>query len=269
MSTSEDAIAALRRSDEALCGQLSAGEPLGFATAYICPRFAGLVEANRLRDVWLTEIDAAAAFSRASALFAAQGAQCLRWEPAAAQPPEPIEQFLATQGWRRRDASAFVMVDWGAIENAGAFRRAGTGAGHLDPDGGGLRILPARAMRRAYRATFLDGSLGAEARAEVGLERLNDANYDAFVAMRGDSPAGRAAYFEVGDIARLTDVYVAPLHRRAGVGGGLVCHFLHLARRLLPRIIVADCPSNGGAVDAMLHSCGFRACGSLVRFDRD
>jgi GNAT superfamily N-acetyltransferase len=137
-----------------------------------------------------------------------------------------------------------------------------------DPADVSIRILPARAMPNAFRQTFADGAPRADARASLVYERLNDSNYDIFIAMVDDQPAGRIGYLEVGDIARLADLFVLPKFRRRGVGLTLTAHFLRLARRLLPRAVVTCTEAENDAGTTFLARCGFSPAGSLTEFDR-
>jgi GNAT superfamily N-acetyltransferase len=164
-----------------------------------------------------------------------------------------VEAVLVPKGWRRRDLAVVKLAD---LELSHA---------RLND---AIRILPARAMPKAFHQTFAgDGDL-AEARARLASERLNDSNYDVFVAMLDNQPAGRIGYLEVGDIARLADVFVMPDFRRRGVGVAMAAHFLRLVRRLLPRAVVACTEAENGGGLEYLRRCGFVAAGTLTEFER-
>lgn len=244
-----DAISAIRRSDQAWCAQLATGDPLTFGVAYVAPEFSALSQVNQLRDVWLADVDPAGVYALAENYFAARKSRCTRWVPAADQPVEPVEAILAPHGWRRVE-----QIVWTLPAGAG-----------LNETSGDLRILPARAMRRAYSTTFVDASPDAGAAAQ---QRMDDANLDAFVAVRDGEPLGRMGYFEVGDIARLADLYVLPAHRRKGVGTALVDHFAQLARRLLPKLVVAACDADDADAAAFLRHCGLIESGTATEFVR-
>jgi ribosomal protein S18 acetylase RimI-like enzyme len=251
----DDIIAAVRRSDRAWCKQVCQWETLPFGVAYYSTRFVSLADANQLRDVWLAELDGAAAYEQAEAFYQQRGAKCQVWVPAGAQPVEPVEALLTKRGWRRAELTVMSLA-----------RRD---AANAPPD---VRILPARAMRRAYRATFAAERGATEASeaqsAEAAEERLNDANYDAFVAMVEQQPVGRIGYLEAGDIARLVDLWVLPEFRRRGVGAAMIARFVRIARRLSPRWVVASVAADDQATRGLLEKCGFATGGVTTEFHR-
>jgi GNAT superfamily N-acetyltransferase len=248
MPSDADVLTALRRSDRALAEQLSQWESLDFGVAYYSPAFASLAEANQLRDVWLADVDAASAYARAEAYYAERGVKCFSWTPASAQPVEPVEKLLLAKGWRRVERLAMGLVNWDALNAAPR------------PS---IRTLPARAMPRAYRATFADDVSAAAAR-----ERLNDSNLDAFVALVGGQPAGRISYLSVGDAARLADLHVDSLFHEHGVGAALIDRFLVLARRLMPKTVVASVAADDLATQDFIKSCGFAKTGVMTYYTR-
>lgn len=240
---------AVRRTEQALCEQLSTWESSEYGVAFWSADFPDLASCNQLRDAWLSTVDAETAFERTEAFYTQKGLTCRRWTTAAGQTVEPVEALLASKGWRRIETTAWRLERWDAADGA-------------DPS---IRVLPARAMKRAFQKTF-EGATDAEQGAAV--ERLNDTNHEALVAMIDGKPVGRGAYLEVGDIARLTDVFVLPAHRRRGVGSALAAHFLRTARRLSPRVVVAACRSDDPGARTFLERCGFAPDGALVAFDR-
>jgi len=247
---SDQVLAAVRRSDRAMAEQLSTWESLDFGVAHTSPQFADLPEANQLREVWLADVRPEEAYARTEAYYAERGLSCRRWTPSSGQDPQPIETFLVPRGWQRIEHAVFGLADWATAEIA-------------PPPA--VRVLPARAMPRAYQQTFAEepGAQGAAA-----VERLNDANLDVFVAVADGRPAGRISYLEVGDIARLTDLYVLSPFRGRGLGRCLAAHALRLARRLLPRAVVVSVDASSGRAVTFLHRCGFSECGRLVHFLR-
>ena len=254
MSRPDETLSAVRRSDEAWCGQLAVAEPLAFGVAFAATGHPAAPGATQLRDVRLADVSGEAAFAQAEAHFAQAGAACDRWVPASGQPVEPVAALLTPRGWRRVERCAF------ALQAAAGTARSETST----PDD--MRILPARAMRKAYAATFAEEPAAAR---DAALDRLNDANLDAFVAVAGGRAVGRAAYLEVGDIARLIDVRVLADDRRRGVGRRLAAQFVRLAGRLLPRAAVAACDADDAAARAYLSACGFVEDGRLIEFRRN
>ncbi|MFO0971917.1 MAG: GNAT family N-acetyltransferase [Phycisphaerae bacterium] len=256
--TSDSVLAAARRVEHAWSAQLSLADELGIATAYACGAFPESPAANLVRDASLIDAAPADAFEQVERHFSQRGATCLRWVPAAGEPVEPHAALLSPRGWARRDGCVLALRDWPTLP---AVDRS-------------VRIVPARAMRRALTATFLDPADGGwseatrRARAAELAERLNDANTDAFVALIGDEPAGRAVYHEVGDLAALRDLYVVSGMRGRGVARAMLAHLLLLARRLSPRMLLAFVPDSAAAARTLLERRGFDGAAATVEFDR-
>jgi GNAT superfamily N-acetyltransferase len=247
-----DILAAVGRSDRALVEQISRWEALEFGVAYSSDAFPTLAAANQLRDAWLEDVDGPTAYERAEAYYRERNLLCRAWSPASGQAIAPLEDFLVTKGWRRVEHLAMNLNSWNAVD------------GPTDP---AFRVLPARAMPKAYRRSLTESG-ASEDETNAAFERLNDSNYDAFVAMFGDQPVGRAAYLEVGDIACLSELVVAPAHRGRGVARGLFRQVMQLARRLGPRAFVASVPADNKAGANFLKRTGFSPAGTLTQFVR-
>jgi GNAT superfamily N-acetyltransferase len=252
-STGRDILAAARRSELTLCQQVSQWEPLSFAVAHRSTAFPHAFEANQLREVWLADVDGEDAYEQCEDYYRRFGAVCRAWSPAEAQDPTPVAEVLEGRGWRSVELAALGMAHPAADRAA-------------EPPAN-LRILPARAMRKAFAATFGEGPECAEA-AKLAEARLDDSSHDVFVATLDGVPAGRVGYLQAGDVGRLSDLFVCAEHRGRGVGRAMMTHFSHWARRLLPRIIVACADASDEYAVRFLEKCGFSAGGSLIRFVR-
>lgn len=137
----------------------------------------------------------------------------------------------------------------------------------------GVRVLHARAMRSALRATFVEAeSPDSPAQRELSAgaceERLNDPQFDMFVATVDGNPAGRCALFQVGDIARVMDLSVLAPFADCGVDATLVLHVLSLAKRLAMRNICVQVDEASDRKPAWFERFGFRADGTIEEFDR-
>ena len=252
MSNSIDILTAVRRSNRALVEQVAQWESLEFGVAFYSATLPREAAANQLQDAWLAEVDGATAYERAEAYYRERNATCLAWTPASAQAIEPLEALLLPKGWRRVDCLAMHMTDWSALDaQANA----------------AIRVLPARAMPKAFRRSITETGAGDE-ETNAAFERLNDSNYDAFVAMSGDQPVGRVAYLEVGDIGRLAELFVTPAQRGRGIGRGLLWHVRQLVRRLGPRAFVASVPAEDDAGASFLQRAGFSQVGTFTHFVR-
>lgn len=252
MSNPVDILSAVRRSDQALCEQVARWEALDIGVAYCSTNFPILAVANQLRDAWLAEVDGPSAYERAETYYRERHLTCLAWTPASGQAIEPLEGLLTPKGWRRVDRLAMSLTDWSILESESEAT---------------IRVLPARAMPKAHRQTYADAGASDEETA-AAIERLNDSNYDAFVASIDGRPAGRIGYLEVGDIARLSELWVEPSLHGRGVGPALLQHALQLARRLLPRAIVTAVEVTNTKGRDFLVRCGFESGGTLTHFAR-
>lgn len=254
---SQAVVSAVRRANQAFYGQLSQTEPLDFGVAFYSAQFPNSPQVNQFRDFEAGGTPIAELYESVECFYSQRNLTCLRWVPALGSPIAPIEEYLAHQGWARRDFLAMAMDDWPDIEPAGP-----------------IRVLPARAMRKALRTTHLDpGDTRFSAatkgeQADESNERLNDSNYDVFVAMLDNVPAGRIGYHEVGDIASLRDLYVVSGARRRGVARALLAHVTLLARRLAPRIFVASVMSDDAQARACFERSGFCVADRLPELHR-
>ncbi|MFQ5412613.1 MAG: GNAT family N-acetyltransferase, partial [Phycisphaerae bacterium] len=241
------------RSERARCEQVARWESLEYGVAHWSPAFPDLPAANQLQDVWLADLDPEAVYERAECFYRDRNACCHTWMIAATQDIAPIEELLDGKGWIRRDLLAMGLSHWDSLREA------------VDES---IRILPARAMPKAYRAALADDGKRDASFVKAGIERLNDAQVDAFVAMVDGKPAGRIGYLEVGDIARLAEYHVPPHERRRDISNALLRHFLEMARRLMPRIIVAGISADDNPHQSSLEHVGFSVAGGLAQFHR-
>ncbi len=256
----DDVISAVRRSNRAWWEQVCESESLDFGVAYTVPEFPTLAEGNQLRDAWIADADPETVYQRAEAYYQERGLVCRIWTPASGQDVDPVDALMARHGWVRSDLLAFGLVSWDAALPATERSADGDDA---------IRILPARAMRRAYRALLAGSFDNDEPRIESGIARLDDSNFDAVIAQVDGTPAGRIAYFEVGEIARLADLHLVPGFEGRGIERELIAHFLQIARRLSPRHIVACVPESDASGRGMLEANGFAVAGSLPRWLRN
>ncbi len=256
--SAEQAVAALRRADQAYYEQIAQVDALDFASAFTSGRFPASADCNQLREIALGGRDPSHVYESVERFYSHRSLACQRWVPALNEDARPFDGLLPARGWTRRDERVFAMVDWAPPAERAA----------------GLRILPARAMRRALRATYLDPSeprwdeTAKSDLADEAEERLNDSNYDVFVAMLDDGPAGRVGYHEVGDIAAVRGLYVVGGFRGRGVGRALLDHVILMARRLSPRLLVTSLPEDDAAARRFVERAGFHTSGLLAEYYR-
>ncbi len=251
-------VGSLLRTSQAFCSQLCEKHTLDFGIAYFQPRFADLAELNQFREV-VVEDDRRlpSAFEEAERWFANQNLFCYRWAPAGGNPGPGMIAFLKVRGFRLRSHAAMLLNHW---ETLGPY-----------PE---VRILPARAVRTAFHETFVAAggsatSASVQAIAQAGAERLDDPQFDMFVAMVGGTPAGRCALYQVGDIARVIDLTVVPGFQSTPAADALVAHALAMAKRLQMRNVVIQIDDGDAAGISWWERLGFARDGTIIEFERE
>lgn len=251
-------VGSLLRSSQAYCSLICEKETLDAGIAFHSERFHGLPEANQFREVAITDdTDPAGAYAEASQWFSQRNLTCNRWAPAGGQDESGLESALNPYGFRRVERTALTLTRW--VESAPA---------------DDVKILPARAMRAALENTFADPAFGEhptlqDLRAGACAERMNDPSFDMFLAMVDGKPAGRCALYQVGDIARITDLAVAALPAGHRVERALLSHVLAMAKRLAMRTICAQLESVDTDGRRLHEEFGFSEDGTLVEFHRE
>ncbi|MCG3132516.1 MAG: hypothetical protein FLDDKLPJ_03367 [Phycisphaerae bacterium] len=242
-------LGSILRSSQAYCGQLCERHTLDLGVAFVCERFVTLPEVNQFREVILPPgRRAEEAFAEAESFFAGRGLTCHRWAPAEGRRIDGLGSFLIVRGFVEIEYVCLTLARWV----------------HLIP-APQVRILPARAMRGAYEATFGDAQ---EAKA-AGVARLDDASFDAFVALQAGRPAGRIALHQVGDIGRIIEPEILAGTDEATVERALLAHVLALAQRLQMRTVCLPLAVERGERLARLRSAGFEVDGRVIEYHRE
>jgi len=243
-------LSAVLRTNQAYCELLCEKQTLRWGIAFHSAAWPAAPETNQFREVVIRDAtQIPQAFEAVQAFFQERGVACRTWAPAMEQPTEALATFLIGRGFRRRDTVAMGLAQWPEL-----------------PARKDLRILPARAMREAYEATFLAEGVGAGKLAQAALERLDDPRMDVHVAVQGNRPVGRAALFAVGDIGRVKDFYVVPDGRRGGVATTLMAHLLTLGKRWGMRQVCLQA-DEGDRAAAFFERCGFTRDATICEFD--
>lgn len=255
MADTDIATAAVRRSNQQYYEQICRRETLDCGYAYYSAEYAHLPECNFLGEVSFRLADSDA-FEKVEAFYREKGLTCACWVPAADQPPDEVAQVLAPHGFARRESIA--MLHDGS---------------RPPPDGNeSLRVIGARAMRRAYTRIcterFADCQPPTDEFVAAQLERLNDPQYDAFVAMLADESAGTITVHQVGEIGRIRDIFVVPALRRRGVSHALVAFALTTAARWSLRTICTAVSTENTIGRTLLTRVGFAEGGTIVSFCR-
>jgi hypothetical protein len=251
------AVASVLRALQAYCSQVSEKETLTHGVAYYCSRFPAVLEANQFREVIAENMaDAAVAFKQAEAWYREQDLTCSTWAPAGGDASDALAESLIARGFERIDYAVLSLTEWPTLEASE-----------------GWRILPARAMRDAFRATFAnEGSPedkeSSTSRGRAFEERLDDPSIDAFVALEGKEPVGRCALCQVGEIGYVADVTVCRESEDRVLDRALLSHLIMLARRLALRPVCARVDPSDERTRSTFHSLGFEEAGTITEFRR-
>ncbi|GMV98850.1 MAG: hypothetical protein AMXMBFR83_31980 [Phycisphaerae bacterium] len=254
MNPISETLSAVRRASHVYFTLVAEQVTLSCGVALVCPRYPSYPDGNHLREVVLppgTSLEAA--YEEVQTFYAGQGLRCFRWVPAAGQAVEPIADFLTARGYRPQTLLA--------MRQASAVRPAGAAD---------VRILPARAMRKALREIIMNREdVSPETREtmlNVVTDRLDHPPFDLFVAMCGDAPAGFGALLQAGEIGLAEPIFVDQRFRRRGVGLAIMAHLLALSRRLAMRTTCLATEETNLPARALYERCGFEVDGSLVQF---
>lgn len=251
---SHEVVGSVLRCRQAFAGQICERVTLDFGIAFFSETFPSLPEANQFREVVMPpsgELDEA--FEQARRFFAERRLEIMRWAPVEGVAPAAMQQGLARHGFLERVEDVFRLARWEHREKQA-----------------NVRILPARAMRAAFDATFSGGGTPdavAALERDAFAVRLDDPSLDMFVAIRDGNAVGRCGLHQVGDVAHFIGP-VASGEPRATAADALVAHVLALAQRLNMRLICATATRDDAWKRELLLEHGFEAAGQLVEFDR-
>lgn len=243
-------VDSILRASQAYCGQLCEKETLTHGICYYGSQYPNLAEANQFREVVADETaQVAEAFAQAEEWFTGHGLRCLRWVPAAGVETAALTDFLPTKGFAERRLLAMMLANWPDKEPASC-----------------VRILPARAMRDALSQTFAEA--GHDSQADACAARLDDPQFDMFVAIADGEPVGRCALHQVGDIACIVGLTVLDRFSDRGIDDALLHHVISLAKRLNMRRICLQTPADDSTRTSWLESWGFATDGVIVEYHR-
>jgi ribosomal protein S18 acetylase RimI-like enzyme len=133
-----------------------------------------------------------------------------------------------------------------------------------------LKIIPARASFRHVRELFDVWSNekygGEEARqlTEGGLMHLDDPHYDSLLALENGVAVAHVGVLAVGETGRIEDVYVAPTHRRRGIGRIMLLRALEICARSLFKHVMLSCEPQNEPAQSLYRSLGFDKIGEIA-----
>jgi len=249
-------ISSILRVTQAYCLQLCDKQTLDYGICYYATDFPPLPQANQFREVVVDDdVALAMVYEQAEAWFAECKLTCHRWAPAYGQPIDRLAAFLHEKGFARQTYHAMQLTQWGALDV---------------PEN--VRIIPARAMRKAFREMVLhepdsEHSGDPALHVQATESRMDDPAYDAFIAMMDHEAIGRCSLYQVGDIACVMDFDVADIPDASVVEPALLTHVLTLAKRLALRTICTQLEVNSPKIE-LLKRAGFEVQGEFVEFHR-
>ena len=132
----------------------------------------------------------------------------------------------------------------------------------LDPTApAGLTVVPVRAAYGPFRQMTAARTTTSMA-VDVAELRFDDAHLDGWVAIESGRAIATVAMLTDGDVATVTDLYVAPPHRGRGVGRLMLARALEVGGRAGHRHVLAAGPAD------VLTSVGFETVGRWVQYVR-
>ena len=241
-------------------GHLAEPEPLDVGTAIVNAELGRVWDANQVRDVALAAgVSPEAAMKEVEGHFAERGSRCLSWvmNPSApAAQTRPVVEHLLRLGYSAREEEVFYL------------RRA--------PEGpiaqvGGLKIIPARASYRHSRELARESAAErwpevADQLAEAWVGHLDDAHFDALIALKEDRAVAGVGVLAVGELGLIEGLFVSKEHRRAGIGRTMMSRAMEIcARSLFRHVFLAVQPTNAGAI-GLYRKLGIETIGRATRY---
>ncbi len=275
---------ALLRANQAWYEQIAERVTLSDGIAFYSSRFPALADTNQFREVIAdTPEGVARAFDEAEAFYAGKGLTCRRWCPVEGAFVDALDAYLIARGFARRTYDVWTLTQWPQIEKDDS-----------------VRVLPARAMRPAFRETFVPrpssdadptaapppapqpapqpapsgGAASAAAvqtqAAEALEDRMADSHLDMFVATVDGHPAGRGGLYQAGDIGCVKGLHVlAGVPSQEKVAMALLAQLTALAHRLALPNVVMQAPAGDTPYQACLRAGGFETDGQIVEYERE
>jgi GNAT superfamily N-acetyltransferase len=245
------AVGAVRRSGQVYDELIARRETLRCGHVYSNEQFPDLPSCNFVSEVVLA--DDGDPVSEVEQYFAGAGLRCWRWTPAENQRVETLQQVLAPAGYLPEEGLCVVYSHGSEVARSA-----------------GVRVLGARAMRRAYTEIVKARSLEIQGPVDqlnaAQLERLNEPAYDAFVGLVADNPVGIVSLLQAGEIGRVCDLFVHPDWRGRGVASSLLSYVLLAARRWALRPVCAEIHRGNAPARGLMRKLGFVESGTHISF---
>lgn len=234
-------------------------EPLDFGTALVNPELPDCFDANMICDAALPEAMTPADVIRdADAFFSSRSGSCRMWVMNPSAPSEKTAPLIAH-----------------LLENG--YTQGGYEIHHLASspkipirEDTGLTIIPARASYRHARqlATEAAAEGGRAQLADALMLHLEDGHTDALLALKDNVAIGLVTVLTVGELGCIENLWIAPNHRRQGVGLTLMSRALEIcARSVFRHVFLGVDPTNTTAI-ALYAKFGFEKIGQLTNYQK-
>jgi ribosomal protein S18 acetylase RimI-like enzyme len=241
-------------------GHLAEPEQLEVGTAFVNGELGRVWDANQVRDVALPAGESVeGVMKEVEECFAGKGSRCLKWvmNPSAPEgQTRPIVEHLLRLGYRAREWEVFYL------------RHA--------PEGpvaqvGGLKIIPARASYRHSRELAEEWAREcwaevAEQLTEAWVGHLDDAHFDALIALNEERAVARVGVLAVGEIGLVEGLFVSREYRRQGIGRTMMSRAMEICARSLFRHVFVALEVGNEVAKGLYRKLGFEAVGRATRY---
>jgi ribosomal protein S18 acetylase RimI-like enzyme len=257
--TGDDLLRYFHRAQLHWTRHLGEESTLDFGVAFTNPTLNRVHDANRILEASVPlGATADEAVRQVQTFYASRGCTCYQWVPNPSAEPgrvAPLVDHLLTLGHRRQasDVMHLKYLPRGAIAER--------------PD---LKIIPARASYRHVQelATEASQRWNEPQLVDATLLHLDDAHWDALLALKDGRAVGMIGVLAVGEIGLVEDVYVAEAHRNQGIGKTLMSRAVEIcARSLFKHVLLEVAPDNAAAI-ALYKKFGFRKVAEAVAYGK-
>src|SRR5688500_15217608 len=187
----DDLIRLFHRTELHWTRHLGEEAALDVGTAFANPQLPNVWNANRVLDAALADgTPPADAMEEVRAHFTAQGTRCAQVVMNPSAPPHrtaPLVEHLTGLGWQTRAFDVLYLAGW----PGGSLRETP-----------GLTIIPTRASFRHARELFEEAARpwGEPQVAEAAMSHLDDAHWDALLALKSGRAVGGIGVLAVGEV---------------------------------------------------------------------
>ena len=246
----------LALADQAYADYCSAGretEQVDLGLAICTPKYPRVHDANRLFFARVPRgADAEELLADAERHYVTRGSTLQRLMLARLAPKAetvPLLELLRRRGWRE------LHFDIMRLDRASPLRERT------------CRIISARSAMRLYDAFAREAAASIEPQlADVSIERLDDPQYEALVAIVDGRVVARAALMTSGEVGLIEQVKVLDAYRRRGLGRAVVEAAIELCMRAQLKHVLLTVGTHNEVAKRLYASLGFTKLGEEVTF---